>query len=528
MNEELRSTMEELETSKEELQSVNEELQTVNDENRHRVEELSQLTADLQNLLKSTDIATLFLDRGLRILRFTPSVTGIFNVRSADRGRPLADLNHRLNYQGLIEDAARVLDRLIPVENEVEAQDGRSYLLRILPYRTADDRIDGVVITFIDISALKRSQAELRELNETLEQRVEERTRRLRESEARFQALVHASAQIVWTADPDGVVVEDSPSWRAFTGQRLEDWLGEGWLDAVHRDDRDGAQREWRGAVDARAPLDTEFRIAQLGGDWRCMRVRAVPLYDDARLTGWVGMMTDVTEARDAEEQLRETRARLAVVEQDERHRIATILHDDLQQRLFAIQLKIATLRNGLERGDDADRLGRLFQEANEWIDEAIQMTRRLSVDLSPPVLRGDGLEDALLWLLEQMRERHRLEVELDLDGGVPELDDEMRVLVFHVVRELLFNVVKHAGATTARVDIRRDADDLVVRVSDQGGGFEAGGLASSGLPRNGFGLFNIRDRLLLLGGAMEIESSPGAGTRVALRVPLEGRGPAR
>ncbi|HXT15419.1 MAG TPA: chemotaxis protein CheB, partial [Gemmatimonadaceae bacterium] len=166
-NEELRSTLEELETSREELQSVNEELQTLNQENRHKVEELSQLSSDLQNLLQSTDIATIFLDRNLRILRYTPRVTEIFNVRHADRGRPLADLTHRLGYPDLIDDAKRVLQTLVPVEREAEMLDPpASYLLRSAPYRTVDDRIEGIVITMVDVTALKRTQGALRRSEE--------------------------------------------------------------------------------------------------------------------------------------------------------------------------------------------------------------------------------------------------------------------------------------------------------------------------------------------------------------------------
>ncbi len=155
-NEELRSTMEELETSKEELQSINEELSTVNQENRHKVEELAQLSGDLQNLLKATDIATLFLDRQLRILRFTPKVIDIFNVRMVDRGRPLADLTHRLGYHELIDDARQVLDKLVPIEREVKDEENRWYLTRVRPYRSSDDRIEGIVITFVEITERKK------------------------------------------------------------------------------------------------------------------------------------------------------------------------------------------------------------------------------------------------------------------------------------------------------------------------------------------------------------------------------------
>ena len=161
-NEELRSTLEELETSKEELQSINEELQTVNQENRHKVEELSQLSSDLQNLLAATDIATLFLDRDLRIMRFTPRVAELFSVRVTDRGRPISDLTHRLGYHQLRSDAESVLNRLVPVEREIEDDAGRWYLTRILPYRSTEDRIEGIVLTFIDITTQKKAENAVR------------------------------------------------------------------------------------------------------------------------------------------------------------------------------------------------------------------------------------------------------------------------------------------------------------------------------------------------------------------------------
>jgi two-component system CheB/CheR fusion protein len=157
-NEELRSTMEELETSKEELQSINEELQTVNQQNRHKVEELGQLSSDLQNLLAATDIATLFLDRELRILRFTPKLGDLFNVRVTDRGRPISDLTHRLGYPDLIVDAQGVLSRLVPIERELQDDAGRWYLTRVHPYRSNDDRIEGVVVTFVDITDRKDAE----------------------------------------------------------------------------------------------------------------------------------------------------------------------------------------------------------------------------------------------------------------------------------------------------------------------------------------------------------------------------------
>lgn len=140
---------------------MNEELHTMNQENQRKLEELSELSSDLHNLLAATDIATLFLDRKLCIQRFTPRIAELFNIRAADRGRPLTDLTHRLGYEDLPEDAAEVLDRLVPIERELEDREGRSYLTRILPYRSDEDRIAGVVITFVEITERKRAEERL-------------------------------------------------------------------------------------------------------------------------------------------------------------------------------------------------------------------------------------------------------------------------------------------------------------------------------------------------------------------------------
>jgi two-component system CheB/CheR fusion protein len=160
-NEELRSTMEELETSKEELQSMNEELHTVNQENRSKMDELTQLSSDLQNLLAATDIATLFLDRELRILRFTPKVSELFNARTTDRGRPLSDLTHRLGYPELTADAEKALSKLDASRARSPGRGGTLVPRQRHAYRGVDDRIDGVVITFVDVTRAKTVEHEL-------------------------------------------------------------------------------------------------------------------------------------------------------------------------------------------------------------------------------------------------------------------------------------------------------------------------------------------------------------------------------
>jgi two-component system CheB/CheR fusion protein len=171
-NEELQSTNEELNTSKEEMQSLNEELQTVNNELQAKVDELSRSNSDMKNLLNSTDIATLFLDNDLNVRRFTTQATNIIKLIPGDVGRPITDLASDLLYPDLAADARSVSKKLGFAEKAVSTRDGRWFTARIMPYRTIDDRVDGVVITFADITAAKALEAQLREKHAILEKRV--------------------------------------------------------------------------------------------------------------------------------------------------------------------------------------------------------------------------------------------------------------------------------------------------------------------------------------------------------------------
>ncbi len=171
-NEELQSTNEELTTSKEEMQSLNEELQTVNAELQSKVDELSRANNDMKNLLNSTDIATLFLDNNLNVRRFTTQATKIIKLIPGDIGRPITDLASDLLYPELTDDAREVLSKLGFAEKPINARDGRWFTVRIMPYRTLDDRIDGVVITFADITVAKTLEAKLRDKHTLLEKHV--------------------------------------------------------------------------------------------------------------------------------------------------------------------------------------------------------------------------------------------------------------------------------------------------------------------------------------------------------------------
>ncbi|GAB4204985.1 MAG: hypothetical protein OHK0022_30650 [Roseiflexaceae bacterium] len=220
-NEELMVANEELDVRREELDTLNSELLRINNELNRTVEEISRINADLQNLIAAIDIGTLFLDRSLRVRRYTPQIEELFNLIPTDLDRPLAHLTHRLHYDLLIDDLHQLLALLAPIEREVQHVDGRWFLVRLRPYRTIEDRIDGVVLTFLDISerrlvaeALRSSEQQLRQSHEELERRVQERTAALLEAQVRLQQLV-------------GAVVRAQEDERQRVARELHDTLGQ-------------------------------------------------------------------------------------------------------------------------------------------------------------------------------------------------------------------------------------------------------------------------------------------------------------
>jgi two-component system, chemotaxis family, CheB/CheR fusion protein len=193
INEEYRSTSEELETSKEELQSINEELQTLNTELKLKLETVSRANSDLQNLMTATEFGTLFLDSMLRIKRFTDRVTELFSITPADEGRPITDLAHQLEYNDLVKDMRAVISDLAPIRRELRSRAGRWYEMRMRPYRTLDDKIDGVVLTFMDVTDRRQVEEALRVREQQLRQQ---------------QQLVDMSRDSIFVWDFDGAIVE--------------------------------------------------------------------------------------------------------------------------------------------------------------------------------------------------------------------------------------------------------------------------------------------------------------------------------
>ena len=372
---------------------------TVNQENKNKVEELSQLANDLQNLLASTDIATLFLDRDLHITRFTPRVSEIFNVLSSDRGRPLAHITHKLGYNNLLDDAQTVLRTLVPIEREITSETGRGYLTRFLPYRTIEDKIDGVVITFVDITERLQQAHDLQQLTANLDARVAERT-----------------------------------------------------------------------------------------------------------------------------EQVRMLASRLLMAEQQVQERIAQVLHDDLQQLLYSANMHIKLLKDELASTTSSTVL-ELLSELDQIVTSAIEVTRRLTIDLAPPIFDRVDLLEGLQGLVARMKQQQGLDVTIEAQDVPAIANDNLRMFLYQIVRELLFNVTKHASVQEARVVVCSTDNELQLTVEDQGKGFDVKEQEKVRYQNNSFGLAHLAGQLSWQGGHIEIDSTPGHGTRVTVHVPITADG---
>jgi len=287
MNEELRSATEELETSREELQSINEEVTAVNHELKAKVDELGQVNSDLHNFMASTAIGTVFLDRDLRVMRYTPAAVSLFSLIPGDVGRPLADLNVRLDYPELMADVRRVLEQLAPVEREVEGH-GRWFLARQLPYRTLDDRISGVVLTFVDITALKRAEEHLRESRQDLEGALSV----AQIGSCRFNP---ATAQMKFDGIARGIYGLPASGETSFDAA----------MELVHEEDRETLAAKFERTRREAVPLEAEYRIMhpEKGLRWVLSRGGLARLPDGSAEIYTASL--DVTKRKLAEEELR-------------------------------------------------------------------------------------------------------------------------------------------------------------------------------------------------------------------------------
>lgn len=241
-----------------------------------------------------------------------------------------------------------------------------------------------------------------------------------------------------------------------------------------------------------------------------------------AKLRHWIDNLAERKQAEvkllTYQGQLRSLASQLSLTEERERRRIAVELHDSIGNTLALCKIKLGALQESLSSAGHAGKLDEIY----ELIDQAIQSTKSLTFELSPPVLHELGLELALEWLAERIQQQYGIAIDFENDRQPKPLDDDVQILLFQVTRELLVNVIKHAQAQNARVSICRDCDNIRLSVEDDGAGFDTSKIVSDPISTGKLGFFSIRERINHIQGDLEIQSELGHGSRITIVVPLK------
>jgi len=365
-------------------------------------------------------------------------------------------------------------------------------------------------------------------------QQVVERS--LAAREANFRMMADNMIDAIWTVDLDGTITYASPSVETVLGYLPEELIGTSAAALVLPADHHRITASIDAFVRANAhpgpspQNEFKFEVALGRKDdreiWAEVSLR-VALNARNEPTGLVGVLRDITKRKRAEwqvaeyqHQLRKMASRISLVAEEERRKIAADLHDSVGQTLSATKMKIAALKRSCR---DQPTTVKALDELLQMVDHTIRDTRSLMLEVSPPILYELGFLAATEWYLERVEKEHGIHCTFTSRCERRQMGDEWRGMLFRIVRELVHNVIKHAHASSLEVDIRTADERLLIRISDNGMGFEPDGVGESGptTPAAGFGLFSVYERVGYLGGRMTVASSPGGGTRVELEFPL-------
>jgi two-component system CheB/CheR fusion protein len=487
MNEELQSANEELETSKEELQSLNEELTTVNNQLQEKLDQLETTNNDMVNLLASADIATLFLGADHTIKRFTPAATRLFRLIATDVGRPIGDISWRFADAELAGHMEVVLRTLAAREKEVCTDDGNWYLRRVTPYRTLDNRIEGVVVAFTDITPLKRAEEVLRGLNIGLEQRATERGVQLAAERDFVAAVLETVGALIVVFDVEGRVVRCNKTCEQVSGHSAEDLRSQDtWDLLLLPEEKDEVMRVFSELRAGKFPNRHENHWRRRDGSCRLIVWSNTCLLDaGGRVEYIVATGIDVTDERYAEDEVRERQAELAHA-----HRVltagelATALAHELNQPLAAISTHSEACLQHLRRGTlepdkltrsleqialQAQRAGHVIRELREFLTK--EETPRAPTDLNALVHTASDL------IAAEARDCG-VQIELDLAAELAPVT-VARIQVKHALINLLQNAIEAihgAGMSSGTVAVSTQvaADDMAeVIVHDTGPGLD-------------------------------------------------------
>ena len=563
-NEELQSLNEELETSKEELESTNEELTTVNEEMANRNIELSRLNSDLTNFQTSTKLVVLLLGRDLGIHRFSAQAEKQFNLVAGDLGRSIETVRHNLQMPDLAVFITDVITSVRESVREVQDKAGRWYSLRVRPYVTLDNKVDGAVLVLVDIDDMKRAEQLIVEAHDHAKAIIRTvpdplvilsgalrvlkandafyRDFKLTPKEAKGHLIyelsrgswdIPALRRLLEKIVPLNRFFSDFEVTHTFKGIGRRSLL----LNARVLREADGQSKEiLLGIHDI-----TQRKVAEEALN----RARVLLARHAGKLESQVARRTfELTAAnqrlraavesnRRAKEEyrklfvesqvmqakLRQLTHQMLTVQEEERKKISRELHDEVVQILVGINVALTALGKGHTFG--AHHLKEKIARTQRLVEKSVDAVHQFARELRPAVLDDLGLIPALHTYCNNLTARRKLKIHLTAFAGVEGLPAAGRTVLFRVAQEALTNVVRHAHADQVRLGISRLPDAVRMEISDNGTSFS---VKKTLLARNckRLGLVGMKERIEMIGGTLTIESMPGRGTTVRAEIPFK------
>jgi PAS domain S-box-containing protein len=381
------------------------------------------------------------------------------------------------------------------------AKDGRvlwaeSHLTPILDEKGDVVGLSGVTI---DITESRRAEAQLIE------------------SEERFRNMADTAPVMIWVSGTDKLCTYFNKRWLDFTGRSMEEELGNGWTENIHPDDYHLCLQTYDSAFERREPFTMEYRLRRADGQFRWIIDSGTPrLSATGKFLGYIGSCIDITERKTAEQALMDLSGQLIRAREDECARIARELHDDMSQTVALVSLELDQLSQNPPRSQAT--LCENLREIIKQIAELSTGIHRMSHDLHPSKLAHLGLVAALRSLCVELSERYGLKIEFTHSDVPANLPKDISLCLYRIVQESLNNVVRHSGAREAQVELRGAEQEIGLRISDSGSGFDV----ESARSKKGLGLISMRERLRLIGGTISIDSQISKGTKIVARVPLE------
>ncbi|MGH8094487.1 MAG: PAS domain S-box protein [Chthoniobacterales bacterium] len=346
----------------------------------------------------------------------------------------------------------------------------------------------------------------------------------LRRAEYEARRVIDAIPQQIWSGPADGTLDYCNYQWRTQMGIGLEQLQGDGWRQMLHPDDKERVLRAWKESVENGTPYGQEERHLGANGEYRWFLCRGLPLKNaDGRIERWYGANTDITEQKNAEQALAEANRRLRIlsrrrvqIQEEERRRLARELHDQIGQLLTAAKINV---QSGQALSKDSGLNSKLADTVG-ILESVLQQVRKISFALRPPVLDDLGLAPALRWMLSETAGSAGLAAEFFADSNLHRADAESETACYRVAVEAVTNSISHAGAHKITMELRNVDHSIVLRVRDDGQGFDAAKIQRAAV-RDQLGLSGMRERTFAVGGHFEIQSEPGKGTEVVARFPL-------